>query len=284
MRTLAKLIAVFIWALPLHAVELRWNPDGIEKLIYRTAVEADITGELGKLEPERWISEPVELDKIIAKLKRLPLKEEYMHYRTHLERLDKGRAIRVRMIGVPVALEGDAVDERETELRERITAFTGAIMVQGDMDLSGDSAELTFYRVPGERATLTQFFYLPKGDVVIGDHWRQPITFIEQGPGFFVQEATNHNRVTLTALKPSPAGTVAELQYFVGERVEGYAERLANTQRSRSKYSLNVTLFGYGEFLVEKGHWLRQVTVIDYSGSGYAQVHKQHLFALELHE
>jgi hypothetical protein len=75
MRYYTTLIALLLWTLPLQAVELRWNPDGIEKLVYKVASELDITDKLGELEPERWITEPAEFDKIIAKLKRLPLKE-----------------------------------------------------------------------------------------------------------------------------------------------------------------------------------------------------------------
>jgi hypothetical protein len=278
------LLTLFLWALPLQAVELRWNPDGIERLVYKAAAEIDITDKLGKLEAERWISDPTEFNKIISRLKRLPLKDEYMHYRTHLKRLDNGRAIRVQMIGVPVVFKGEAADEREEEQRKLIDFLAGDIRLQGDMDLSGDSADLTFYRWFKERNIMTQFFYLPKDDVAVGDHWRLPIKLVELGPGSFVQEAANHNRVTLTALKPSPAGTVAEVRYLVNDRIEGYGERLTNTERGRPPFGINFTVFGYGEFLVDKGHWLRQVTVIDYAGSGYAKMHKQHLFALELLE
>jgi len=151
------------------------------------------------------------------------------------------------------------------------------------MDLSGDSADLTFYRLPRERNIMTQLFYLPKNDVTAGDHWQLPVKLLELGPGFFAQETATHNRVTLTALRPSPAGAVAELHYFVSERASGYEERLASAQRGRQPFSMNITTFGYGEFLIEQGHWRRQVTVIDYAGSSYAKkVHKQHLFALEL--
>jgi hypothetical protein len=66
------------------------------------------------------------------------------------------------MIGVPVAFEGEVSDEREAELREIVNLNINIISLQGDMDLSGDNADLTFYRSIRERNTMTQFFYLPK--------------------------------------------------------------------------------------------------------------------------
>lgn len=100
MSHLPLLIILLSCALPspVLAVELRWNPDAIDKLVYKSAVEADITGRLGELEPGRWIADPDEFDRIIAKLKRLPLKDEYRHYRTYPKKPDNGRGIRVRML------------------------------------------------------------------------------------------------------------------------------------------------------------------------------------------
>jgi len=44
--------------------------------------------------------------------------------------------------------------------------------------------------------------------------------------------------------------------------------------------AINLTIFGYGKFLVEQSYWLRQVTVADYAGSGLAKIDKQNLFVL----
>lgn len=187
MRYARPIVALLLWAssLSLQAVELRWNLAGIEKRSYHAAMEVDITGSFDKLEPERLISDSSEFDKVIARLKRLPLKNEYMHYRAYLKGLDSGRAIRVRMVGVPVEFAGEVVDEREAERRELVDLYTDIIRLQGDMDLTGDSSNLTFYRSPNERNLMTEYFYLPKEDVVVGDHWRLPVKFIELGPGFF---------------------------------------------------------------------------------------------------
>jgi hypothetical protein len=286
MRSIPRLITLLIGLLPLStlAVELRWNSGDIEKLTYKTALEADITGVLGELDSASWGSNPAEFDRVIERLKTLPLKDEYMHFRTQFKPLDGGRGIRVRMIGVPVTFDGAPADEQEAELREKISAFVGALYVKGDMDRQGRSRDLTFYRVPTERQTLTQFFYLPEGDLTVGDHWRLPVNFIVLGPGFFVQKALSHNRVTLTALRPSPAGRVAELRYLVSDRVEGYAERMPGAKDGQHPFSMSVAFFGFGEFLVEEGRWLRQVTVTDYGGSGVTELHMQRLFALELEE
>jgi hypothetical protein len=284
MSYLSHLIVLLVWVVtsPALAVELRWNPHEIEKVFYKAAAEIDITDKLGDLEPQRWIADPNEFDKILERLKRLPLKEEYMHYRSRQKSLDNGRIIRVQMVGVPIEFEGEAANERDAELRERVAVLTNAIMLQGDMDLFGDSANLTFYRSPKERNIMTQLFYLPRSDAAIGDHWRLPIRLLGLGPGFFAQETSSHNQITLAALRSSPAGTVAELRYLVSEKAAGYGERLAGSKLGRQPFDLNITLFGYGEFLVEQGHWLRLVTVIDYAGNGVTKLHKQQLFALEL--
>lgn len=284
MNSVGRLLVLLISGLGLsvHAAELRWNPHTLQSLNYKAAADIDITGELGALNPATWLDNPSKFQEIIYKLKTLPLPKAYLHYRLHLQPIREGKAFRARMAGVPVKFDGKPANARERELQQRIQALTSAIMLQGDMDLSGDSAELTFYRSPKERNILTSFFYLPKQPVEVGDHWPLPVNLIETGPGIFVQQSAVHNQVTLTALKHTPQGTVAELCYLVSEKVEGYIERVANTRKGRPPFALNFTLFGYGEYLVDQGHWLRQVWVIDYTGKGRASVHKQNLFALEL--
>jgi len=101
---------------------------------------------------------------------------------------------------MPARFKGEPADEREAKLHDLADLFNGTIRLQGDMDLTGNSAELTFYRAPKERNIMTQFFYLPRGDVSVGDHWPLPVQPIELGAGFFVQEGTIHNRVTLTGV------------------------------------------------------------------------------------
>jgi hypothetical protein len=224
------------------------------------------------------------LDGVIKQLKSMPLPEAYFHYRTRLKKIDNGRAIRVQMVGVPVKFQGTPMNDVELELRQRVEALTNAIMLQGDMDVYGNSADLTFYRLPKERNILTQFFYLPTGNVTVGDSWMLPVKFIELGPGIFIQHTSSHNQVTLTALKQTPRGTVAELQYLIIEKADGYVERIANSGKGRPPFALNIASVGYGEFLVEQGCWLRQAFVFSYAGTGEAKLHKQHLFALELND
>jgi len=119
---------LFLCAIPLPApaVELRWNPDESEKVVYKTAAEIDITGKLGDLEPQRWIADPAEFNKTLEKLKRLPLKEGYMHYRSRLKKLHNGRSIRVRMVGVPIEFKGEAAPHSPTPSCYRATWISPA--------------------------------------------------------------------------------------------------------------------------------------------------------------
>jgi hypothetical protein len=264
---------------------LRWNPNNLEKIAYKAAMEADVTDILKGIQADEMISEPFRLDRAISALKKIPLDDKYMHYRSRFQSRNNGESIRARLIGVPIKFEGEPADEKEAQMRELIKMYTHAIRLQGDMDLSGDSADLTFYRAPKERNIMTQFFYLPKDDVNVGDYWSLPVTFfIELGPGIYEQTGKKHNRVKLHSLTNSTNGLVAELHYLVSESVEGYAERVVGTSNDPVPFKLNITIYGYGEFLVEKGYWQRQVTVIDYTASGYTDAHKKHLFALALEE
>lgn len=279
----AVLLTMMVATGPAQAVELVWHPEVLDKLEYAAAAEIDVSGLLGELNTEEWQTNQSAYLAAIDRLKQLPLPDMYLHHRAHFKALDNGKAIRVQLVGVPVTFNEEPKDEHEMDMRDRIDAFTNAIMLQGDMDLSGNSADLTFYRSFSERNIMTQFFYLPNGEISVGDHWQLPVQYIELGPGIFVQSSSRHNQVTLAELKQTPAGTVAVLHYLVSEQVDGYLERVANSDKGRPPFGLKMACFGYGEFLIEKGHWLRQVLILSYDGKGQASgLHKQHLFALQL--
>ena len=279
----AALLSMMISSGTARAVELVWHSEDLGKLDYAAAAEVDVTGLLGELNTEEWQTNQSAYLAVIERLKQLPLPETYLHYRAHLNARDNGKAIRVKIVGVPVKFTEKPKDEQEMAVRDRIDAFANAIMLQGDMDMSGNSADLTFYRTPKERNILTQFFYLPTGNVSVGDHWELPVKYIELGPGIFVQSSSRHNQVTLAELKHTSEGTVAVLHYLISEQVDGYMERVVNSDKGRPPFGLKTVCFGYGEFLVEKGRWLRQVLILSYDGEGKAgQLHKQNLFALRL--
>jgi len=282
MRKFIILGLAMIFSIPAHAVELRWKAKGIEKLDYETTADTDITGQLGNFTHIEWVNDTAKLEKLIDKLKDFPIPAPYMHYRMHLKSIRDHKAIRATMVGVQVKYKSKSEDEKIIALRQRIDALTNAIMMQGDFDLFGDSANLTFYRIPNERNILTTFFYLPKREVSVGEHWSLPVKLIELGPGIFVKHSAFYNRVTLTSLKDTPQGTVAQLQYIISENVDGYVERVANSRNGRPPFALSTSILGYGEFLVEQGHWLRQIWILAYHGTGKSKLNKQSLFAIEL--
>lgn len=284
MRPGGMLLAWVLMAMstPGASVELRWDVEKVAQREYKAAMEVDVTGELGGIgSANRKISREA-LSGIVQDMKRLSFPEAYYHYRTRFESIRNGDALRVRLVGVPVALEGEPSNRKELELSHRTSALTNAIMLQGDIDSSGDGTELTFYRNTKERNVLTQLFYLPKGEVAPGETWVLPVKLGEFGPGIFVEDSARQNQVTLAALRDTPQGRMAELHYLVEEDVNGFMERNINNADARATFGMKVTLFGYGEFLVERGYWLRQVLVISYTGKGAAKVNGMHLFALEL--
>ncbi len=266
------------------AVELRWNPDTVRGIHYRTVLELPITDDVAVLDFNLLTNDPDLLAHEIDKIREMPINIEQLHVRATLTPNINNDVLRVEMVGIPMAFEGEPKNAEEQEFRHRVGAFAGTIQMHIDMDLSGNSHELSFYRSQRERNATTMLLYLPQKKVEVGDRWSIPVQLLTLGSGLIANNASQHNQAWLKNIKQTQLGSIAEVEFLLVEHAEGYAERISGDVEDRLPFSISFAYVGFGEFNIEKGYWQRIIGHFSALGTGSANIRKKLLYALVLED